>query len=980
MAEPARKHTEIEPDIRPHFGVIEGGGQSTPDRGSLKALDNLESKPEKPNSGSIADQEANGSNVIKGPWKDNTLESESSPVKAKGRFSGLKKKGPLTAIILTVVGGGLGIGGLLSPGLLLVHLKEVMVEKFNTQLTSMDIRTTKMLKSKALGGVGICGPVINIRCKYSSMSDYQIKKFKDAGIDVVPDADASKNILGRKKIKEFMYNGEPVTAAKFTEKIGSDANFRAAVKKGYNPKWMGFADSIWNKTLFKLKISNKGIKLTGATDDEKLAGIQADTKNPVGIQDKVPDVNEKNADGSSKYKGTDDPNFKNAVSEYDKLKKTASQITDAAATEAGTNTGKGLGETVSGATDTAVKATSKVTMGALSALKVTGTVDTLCTIYGTARAVGFAAKTVRALQLARYAMLFLTIADQIKAGGNPDPADVSYLGSVLTAETKSLAPDGKTTVTKTATDSFGYKYAAYGEVGKMPDSATQFLVGAGFTGMLIGVTSWINNILGKSPDKTCKINNNVFVQIGSAAVGIGAAIFSGGISVTVGGVIQGSFMIALGVAVSYLPELLKDIVAGVVIDKNTVGELAGDAITSGASGTMGTVAATGGNAPQTVEQAVAYQNLSNKVLAQYAEEDRLAYSPFDISNRNTFMGSIYSSLVPQLVKMSSLSGSLSSIASIISMSFASIITTTKAADASQYSVCQDLDYVNMNLAADPYCNLTYGVPPDDLQNISPTEVLDKIGDQIDPVSGEPTAGSAYEKFVNDCMNRTQPMGYTGDDFQGDDGSGCLINDSNPMNKYYYLYQIDQRVETGMDQESSMAGGESMQDTGDSSTSDATADTALDTKTMKELAKVIIDSGNVTDRTGQLKQVAAGNRSDINIKVLKIIANLSKDNKFTISELVRSKNASYGSSTSQHKIGQAVDFSGNAGIDGTRIPDYTTYNSKIQTFINDITKLLGGDCNEVGVPSSYVGKSDKSECKRVFFDQGTGPHIHIGIRA
>jgi len=905
-------------------------------------------------------------------WKTNVSNDGSSSSKSGGRFSFFKKKGPLTTIIITLVGGSLGIGGLLSPGLLLLHFKETMVQKFNGQLTSMDIRTNKILKSKALGGVGVCGAVVNIKCKYSSMSDAQIKKFKKAGIDVKIDADASKSLLGRKKVNNFVFDGEDVSPSQFTKKLNTDAKFRAGVKKAYNPLLAGFTDSIWNKAILKLSISKKGIKLEGVTDKEKLAGIQADTKSPVTINEKAPKGSDVDASNKPLYPGGENSDaFKKAKGDFDVLKKSANDVV-------GKSAGELAGE-AAGSAEVAVKSVTKSTVGALfSSVKITGAVDDLCTIYGTTRAIGFAAKTVRAMQLARYAMLFLTIADQIKAGGNPAPEDVSYLGSVLTAETKSLGPDGKTMVSKTATDSYGYKYAAYGEVGaKMPDTAAQFLAGGGLTGTLMGVTSVVNQMLGKNPDRVCKINNNIAVQIGSAAVGATAAFFSGGITLTVGGAFKIVGAAAFSVALIYLPALLKDAVAGVVVDSSTVGELAGDAITSGSSGMMGTVASLGGNAPLTIPQAVAYQNLSKKVIAQYAEEDRLAYSPLDVSNKNTFMGSVFSKLVPQLVKMSSTSGYLSSISSIISTSFSSIIPITKAADANEYSICQDYDYKSMDLAADPYCNLAYGIPPDNLQGIEPLEVLDKMNGEIDQETGLPLPGSGYQKFVDTCVNRANPIGYTGDDYSEDSGINCLINDSNPMNKYYYLYQIDQRVERGMDNEE-IAATTAADDSG--SGSSATDTTDFDSKTMKQLAKSIIDSGNVNDRTGQIKQFAAGTRTDINIKVLKIVAELAEKNKFTVSDLVRSKNASYGAKNSQHKIGLAVDFSGSVGINGVPMPNYSNYSKTIQTFVNEAAQLLGDSCNQIGVPNiKYRDNAPKSKCD-IFFDPGTGTHIHIGVKA
>jgi len=779
MGEPARKIREdIEPEIRPNLRVIDGGGESTPSRANLKAL---ESSPEKTDDkSSIKDREESGSNVVQGPWGNKVTGKQVSPTKGKFNLAGLKKKGPLTAIILTLVGGGIGIGGLLSPSLLLVNLKEVMTDKFNTQLTSMDIRTNKMIESKAISNFGVCGSIITIGCKYSSMSDKLIERLKKEGVDV--DVDGTKNILGRNKVTKIHFDDEDILPKEFATKLATTPKLRTSMKRAYNPLFASFSDKIWNKTLFEFKISEEGISFKkDSTDEEKLKEIQDSTKNSADINEGTRPVRE---DFES------DEAFDEATKRFD-------DNVDISA--------KNVNEIVDGATEvteSGIKAASKTTTTAIKA--ATGVVnildypDTACQIYGAARAVGIAAKTVRLAQLAAFAMLFLKAADQIKAG-DANPEDISYLGKILTTE--SIVKDdstGEVISKKSATDSFGYKYAAYGDLGEMPDSAMQFMAGAGFTGTLIGITSRIDEALGGSPKVTCKIINNFFVQAGGIAVGIAGAFFSGGVTVTLGAAAKVAAGIAFSVALAYLPTLLKDIVAGVLVDKNTVGELAGDAITSGTAGLLGAAAFNGGNAPLTVEQAVAYNKLTQKVAQQYAEEDRLTYSPLDASNKNTFAGIVLSTLTPYLAKLNSVSSIMSSIGPFMFNSIASIIPTAKAADEAEFTMCEDYDYKDMGLATDPFCNLVYGVPTDDLQNISPLEVLNKMDGEFDQETGEPIAGSGYETFIKECMERKNPLGDTGDDFQGDDGSSCLINDSNPMNKYYYLFQIDQRVNSGLD--------------------------------------------------------------------------------------------------------------------------------------------------------------------------------------
>ena len=807
MGEPARKIREdIEPEIRPNLYGIDGGGQSTPDRANLKAL---ESNPEKlDDKSSIKDSEETGSNVVQGPWSNKvTSKPSGGPTKGKFSLADLKKKGPLATIILTLVGGGIGIGGLLSPSLLLVNLKEVMTDKFNLQLASMDIRTNKILRAKVDGTTrGLCTSVLNVACKYSTMSKTQLSKFEKAGITVVPDADAKHGLFGRTRPAGFEFDGKPIDATEFNKMLRTDPKFRSAVKKAYNPKFMGFADEIWQKVAVKLKISKSSVDIDAETDEDRLKKIQDNTKEGVDI-DSDADVN------------LDDQKL-NPDSAPDDVDIDAQNAAVDAAEEAAEEFADNVDDIATSGKKSTPSAFSLTATSTLNLGKITGALDNACVAYNTVRTVGFAAKTVRVSQLARFAMIFLNEADQIKAGdANPD--DVSYLGKILTTEFINKDPNTGETTRKTATDSFGYKYAAYGDTGTMPDTAAMFLAGGGLTGTLTGVTSKINDILGNKAEETCGVLNNPFVGAGSLVVGIGTMLIPGANTVRFSSLAKDVTISAgIGIALAVLPSLLQDIIAGVLVDKTTVGEAAGDAITSGASGMMGNLAKSGGNAPLTPEQAVAYNNLNGSIVAEYAEEDRLAYSPFDISNNNTFMGSFVRKLTPYLINMSSISNSISSILSMVMGSFSLLQpSVTKAATADDYKLCTDIDYRKLNVATDPYCNVIYGIPPEALE-ADPIEVATRLIDtkQIDE-EGE-IIGSEYKTFIEECIDRENPLGYTSDDNQAKNGENCFFSDDN---KDFYIYYIDKRIQDGMDAEetvSSSTPGGSV-DPGDSSQPDNT---------------------------------------------------------------------------------------------------------------------------------------------------------------
>jgi hypothetical protein len=813
MGEPARKLSEIEPDISPKFGLIQGGGQSTPDRANLKAVDDLENNPKGLNTGSIADQEEKGSNIGAEPNAEKFPYKKLTSSKFKGwAIINLRKKGPYGLIIALLLGGT----AFFSPGLLIVHMKETMVTKFNAQLASMDVRTTKILKTKTIGGA-LCA-TFN-KCRYQTMSTKQIAKFEAAGIKVYSE-DA---LFGRKRPVSFEFEGKPISASEFNNELGNSPKFRSAVRKAYSSKFAGFVDSIWEKITAKFKISKAATEIAGADEDASLKNVQKATSTPelevadhqgVDHSTQTNEVDPKTQklvteDGGTYPAFDDTEGPSNTLIEQNgtimnDIRASADDIANGAADKAGA----GAAEEVVVAL--AAKSSDAFKLGVMNTVvngtKVTGILDNACTVYRAVQALGYAAKVVRALQLARFAMLFLNVADQIKAGvANPD--DVSYLGKILTTE---IATSLASMKFKSATDSFGYKFAAYNERGQMSTLAMQFLAGGGLPGQIINVTDTINRVLGGTPKATCKLLGNTFVGIGSAVAGIAMMFIPAAGPILFGAKEAVSVVtnLAFTVGMMFIPELLKDIVAGVLVDKNTVGETAGDAFTSGASGLMGSMAQRGGNAPLIPAQAIEYNNLSKQVAAQYAEEDRLAYSPFDISNSNTFMGKIFAQLIPYATNMSSLPGILTSIASMPVRSLAMVTSNNAMAidTESNYTMCPDLDYNNLTdvavegdrvkLATDPYCNVMYGIPPGELET-DPMEVVDALGGEIDPESGMIVEGSDYQTFFTDCIARDRPLGDKGADFQRTDGSECLF-DYKPINKYYYLYYIDQRVLSGMD--------------------------------------------------------------------------------------------------------------------------------------------------------------------------------------
>jgi surface antigen len=831
--QPSRKQNhEIEPNIRPKLGVIDGGGESTSDRGNLSAVDNArnladqerrfgvidgggESTSDRGNLSAVdsnnnIDEAKNKEETANG-WDNNFTGNSNSKQKLTGK--GLfKKKGPVALLITLLFGGAVGIGSIFGgPSLIIVNLAEVMTNKFNTQLSSMDVRTTKVLAAKVSNTTGgVCSTGVSIRCKYSSMTIGkdgkigQIDRFKDAGIKVNYNEADVKN--GRVKPTSFEFTGSDnklttIGAKEFPKMYATSTEFRSAVKHAYNPKFAGYADPTFNKSASKMKVSKQAaFSETDNTDEKRTKAVQEITKEGrTGSTTKV-------EAGSKK-----DPTC-------DESTKACEKYTATEADAANKNTGA-IGAEAEEVRSSGIKsATSTLADKATSVVKVTGIADNACSVYGAINAVSYGAKTIRSLQMIRYAMIFLNTASMIKAG-TARPGDVSYIGNTITKVTG--------TNSKSATDSDGYRYAAGTFNGPIGKSASQYLAGGGLGGELSGVTTAVVSLIGGSPaaaKNTCKILRNPFVQTGSLLAGIALMIIPGGQAIE-GSKIAGQVALAAVTfaAETILPSMLADMIAGVLVDSTTAGEDSGNAIASGASGMMSNVAGEGGNAVLHPDQAVAYNTLQQTTLAQYASEDRLAYSPLDPTNSNTFMGKIVTNLMPYATQLSSLSGIMRSTTSIVGSSVGVLVSPyTKAVSADDYKMCEDYDYRELNVATDIFCNPIRGIPPQYL-NDDPNTINDRLAGQIDPESGEPITGSDYAKFTENCIGRTAPIGDGGADFDtSKDGSNCFIDSQ--LKADYYVHTIDQRVLDGM--ENGYATGASASSASETKTTTSTSGSAI----------------------------------------------------------------------------------------------------------------------------------------------------------
>ena len=704
---------------------------------------------------SIGDEEDSGGN-----WEENFSGTKSKSGKgiSKDNFIAIaKRRGLPTAIISLVLGGGIGAGILFAPNLLFFQIQASFLNKFDSQNTSYSIRTNKIIANKILGDAtqGQC-EYVKIACRFSRPSNKLLLNLEKSGITALKadgTAITKTGVFQSDRPAFYEFEGNKIDAKDFSKRLTSDPKFRSAFHRAYNPRVVALTDSVFRSIA-------------------KRFGF--DTKNPFG--------------------GENDPkNIKDGLNE-------SSKGARAAIGEGGEEVGEALlTKLIKERTTKALDIISKSGKGG-GAILAAGVVCTAADVPGAITAVS---RAYQMSQLVNFSAAFLTTTGAMKASA-PDltSESVSVLGSKLTDTV-----DGKS-----AMDSFGMKYALDGDTSTTDTTYKAFAPGVLASAGLAGVATVTS---GQSVKDSCAVALNPVtgglvtgVLVASGGATFGTSIAVAGVNIVIG--------VALGEVISKTAPLIIDAVtplvrpafAGILstvlgdLTRDIAGQDVGNALASGASHVMGQTASAGGNVPLSVNQAVAYKENTKAVQLAYAEEDRATLSPLDGSNKNTFVGSMVSNLIPYYSQLGSVTGTIRTVASIPLVSLSKIGTPAKADDtAASFTLCDDPAIKAANVAAGPFCNIEYGIPTEYL-DMEPIDILNELiatGD-VDEKTGNP------KKTAN--TEGPSPTDYQGwldlcTDGSTDQAANCVIDaakDPVAARKValYAVYTIDHRVQKTMD--------------------------------------------------------------------------------------------------------------------------------------------------------------------------------------
>ncbi len=239
--------------------------------------------------------------------------------------------------------------------------------------------------------------------------------------------------------------------------------------------------------------------------------------------------------------------------------------------------------------------------------------------------------------------------------------------------------------------------------------------------------------------------------------------------------------IVISVVVSFvISHVTKVLIRTVVTD--VAGEDLGNAIVDGANAYMGRNHQYSGGAVANKESLVSYYIERDKVLADEARYERESRSPFDVTSKYTFFGSLATQMIPLASKMTSITSGLEGVGAVINNAFSSLIPSSSAVSAGIRAQA-DSDRtakLNPNLYdiggvgdafGNPYIitdtktlgnhpadivndvdSFTANVADDDKKNL--LDVSEEDGDNV-PKIGEESNLAKYIKF---CGQRQSPFG------------------------------------------------------------------------------------------------------------------------------------------------------------------------------------------------------------------------------
>ena len=673
--------------------------------------------------------EQNQPHIIK-----NSVTGRNTKSSSNSKRSFLKGKGPLGLILFLLLGGGaLFFSGqsLLGP-----HLSALYTQATDVQFTSYSLRNQRLF-SYMLDGGGQIKQTLFTK-KFTTFTPYMKSRLNANGIEVGHiDADGnfvSGDLLaGQSRV--LRYNGEIITANDFQAKYASDVEFRDAYYKAKRGRVAGFFDDASDFFYRKFGITRNIFDDYRATDN-----AENDTQ---AFQDTVTErVRGTDGDINTASYETDDNGTPDDTS--DDTTHLVENGSDVSSTDISGDTPESKARALATSVASKVSATGGMVCAAL-------------------RVANLISITVAVNQLYQATNYFLGLTENVSkmmAGEGDASAIHSFLNFFNTPTTNEVQYTTDSGVeTKTVT-------------GTPLESSGAKLVLGGITPNQYEIGAYSIDTITKAATRTVLVNGATTVgcsgiQAASAIISLASSAIPGGsLAKFVLGMLAETFgSIAITGIVSLVVSAIVPIIAQALytdLFEAYTGIPAGELYTLGAAKANGNLAQTASSYMPASEERLKAQNRATTVaIAQEAEIDRLNRSPLDATSPNTFLGSIYSSLLP-LFTNSSIPSRINAIFTTIGSSVQHLLPAASALDettsyTSYYQPCEGLPGAMCDAYGSPISVTdlsTVDIAPDD-----PTyESVIMANMEDDGITIK--TDSELAKFITFCANRESPWGAT----------------------------------------------------------------------------------------------------------------------------------------------------------------------------------------------------------------------------
>ncbi|MDO5451802.1 MAG: hypothetical protein Q4F56_01810 [Candidatus Saccharibacteria bacterium] len=756
----------VKDDVRPGFLGGSGGGEAPSGlekdekkrerklkngaaADSLKSVEGAAADGVRRAEGGLAGVQSGESEVggfFRGSGTANAVVKVASRGKAKGFF---KKAGPAFSIFFLVFTVGAAVIGsqFFQPFSLIAQFQE----SFNSMHVSANRRSVAFFKAQMETG-RYKNPIRgnSVLGKSLSISDKQKTELAKQGIEY----DDDYNGRGQKVLKYEDVDGKQriVTADNFKDVYATDANFFQKYNAG-SMTWRGQFANWYGSVSDKFLMNNNLTRNMWQKYKEKVAKASKEEKAGIDVVKETIGERVKSFEdgGISRVEQAteEDEGTDKVVPKYDE----EGNLVLESETSSRTTVDR-----------TSINVSEK--LNSISA-KMQGGANAACAVLDTIGAISLLVAASEGIQIINITTSYMEAVDKTKAGYG-DEAPLNELASTLNTKVEnknvvleSTEPGGGVNgYDDSGGGSFSVNLASSDPIvtnkSAMQSAGVAGLYGNGLVDMndpsaqSFNLTSSMNKIMGGigtsvAAFEGCFIGRAVTAGI-SAALDVAGIIGCATTFWAGGGLCWGmiteyaiGFVATIGVA-SLLGAIISAITPWVssALTRDLVstlgGEDLGNALVSGANTYQGNVHKANGGSLATREQYEKFAVMQQQVIAEDAREERESLSPFDLTSKNTFMGSIMTQLM-SFNTSNSLMGALTASGATMASSLTAL-TPSASAMAAQIaeSLPSEEEYAkvcpylaSIGAIGDSYCN-PYMVSDVDTMDFDPDDVVNYLYD------------------------------------------------------------------------------------------------------------------------------------------------------------------------------------------------------------------------------------------------------------